>query len=162
MKAAEGRRWGEGIIGLSRMRNRKGKELVWYRFESQVTFTLGKNPPNATPTLTLFPPCAVRMSPGSLADILVFFRLQHGSGLKGSTGWRNVGLKGSTGWRNVSLVLSILNMTQECFNRACLWSPTPLNPHCRILGFQVIPVLLTSKLKGKGKCPLTTSLQLTT
>lgn len=133
------------------MRNRKGKELVWYRFESQVTFTLGKNPPNAKPTLTLFPPCAVRMSPGSLADILVFFRLQHGSGLKGSTGWRNV-----------SLVLSILNMTQECFNRACLRSPTPLNPHCRILGFRVIPVLLTSKLKGKGKCPLTTSLQLTT
>ena len=151
MKAAEGRRWGEGITGLSRMRNRKGKELVWYRFESQVTFTLGKNPPNAKPTLTLFPPCAVRMSPGSLADILVFFRLQHGSGLKGSTGWRNV-----------SVVLSILNMTQECFNRACLRSPTPLNPHCRILGFQVIPVLLTRKLKGKGKCPLTTSLQLTT
>lgn len=56
------------------------------------------------------------------------------------------------------MVLSILNMTQECFNRACPGSPTPLSPPCRSLGFQDSLILLTRK--GEGKCPLTTSLQL--
>ena len=140
---------GRGDYWSLQNKKQKGKELAWCRFESQVTFMLGKKPPKAKPTLTLFPPYAVRMSPGSSADTCIFFRLQHGSGLKGSTGWRNV-----------FMVLSILNMTQECFNRACPGSPTPLSPPCRNLGFQDVPVLLTSK--GKGKCPLTTRLQLAT
>ena len=65
-----------------------GKEIIWFGFGPQVTFTLGKIPPkSSTNHDTVSPLYTFRMSPGSLSDTLTltFFRLMHGLGLRGGT-----------------------------------------------------------------------------